>query len=295
MSDKELPNTLYHYTINDALISIMQSKKIRLSNLQLSNDSTEGRYFFNDVIKYLKSQQISELKIKRFQYLVDYLLRNNPHLGFCLSTESDMLSQWRAYADNGNGVCIGFNRKKFELLVSQSQKKIGEVSLEQVIYANLENDQELKDIVSKALADSRLHDDIAVKDMSVDELLKGLTEIPLNNYLEQEEKAEAFFFSVYILSYLVKNPFFHEEKEWRLLRVITNNPEKKQSLDLNYRVSGNRIIPFQNFPADPIPTDLISEIVLGPKNETPIEIVSSLLSNSGFKNVKITRSEGSYR
>lgn len=58
----------------------------------------------------------------------------------CFSENGDILSQWRAYADDGKGLAIGFNVKKIEELLKNLNErennglKIAESELAKVIY-----------------------------------------------------------------------------------------------------------------------------------------------------------------
>src|SRR5688572_10740032 len=101
--------TLYHYCSNEALVSIVAGKQICLSLLSLSNDSMEGKWirkFFEDACKAEGVNALDEQALLRH---LDNFIEMSEALGFCMSGDGDVLSQWRAYAGNGGGVAIGFD------------------------------------------------------------------------------------------------------------------------------------------------------------------------------------------
>lgn len=114
MSDKEQPNTLYHYTSNNAFISIIEMKKIWLSDLRLSNDTSEGKYAFN-----LVKEILEEYNVLMNPRLINIMGRASTAFGFCFTGNGDILSQWRAYSLDARGICIGFRREFFVDLLNK--------------------------------------------------------------------------------------------------------------------------------------------------------------------------------
>lgn len=127
MSDE----VLFHYCSNRSFLSIIQSREIFASELTLSNDALEGRWaktVFSQICKDDPTlvEHHDEL-LDRFNFLSEM---TSGAMGFCLSEDGDLLSQWRGYADNGSGVSIGFSRQYFEDLY----KKNKEGPVRKVIY-----------------------------------------------------------------------------------------------------------------------------------------------------------------
>ena len=57
-------------------------------------------------------------------------------VGFCLSEEGDLLSQWRGYAADASGVVIGFSRNYLDWLCSSNlPDELGGLNLHKVDYA----------------------------------------------------------------------------------------------------------------------------------------------------------------
>lgn len=123
-------NLAYHYCSLDSFFNIVKTKKIRLYDLTLMNDPSE--VFFRKVDffqKLLKDYELDPFEFKidynghsiglkdylapsQFDYSLTAGGNNNVLLlALCLSKDEDNLVQWRLYADEGFGVCLGFKEK----------------------------------------------------------------------------------------------------------------------------------------------------------------------------------------
>lgn len=107
------PDILYHYCSNATFLSIVESDSIRLSDLSLSNDSQEGRWVRKVFERYCRAHGVSDDHIDAALRDLDLTIEFIGAAGFCMSGRDDTLSQWRAYADDGFGVAIGFSAKHF--------------------------------------------------------------------------------------------------------------------------------------------------------------------------------------
>lgn len=72
------------------------------------NDYAEQLGFVDKAVKHLKELSVDPEK-RDIQFLIDHMhkLRLTPYV-CCFSREGDLLSQWRAYADDGAGFSVGF-------------------------------------------------------------------------------------------------------------------------------------------------------------------------------------------
>lgn len=144
MSNANAPKVLYHYCSLSAFTSITSSKEIRLTDLLKSNDYLEGTWLFDTIdaslyllnIKFqeylapdwpvaLQSEESRNKLFSEFRQYVNAARKkqrdNYAFYGFCLSEEEDLLSQWRGYADDGQGVAIGFSKVFFNLFATHHQ------------------------------------------------------------------------------------------------------------------------------------------------------------------------------
>lgn len=120
-----MSKNIYHYCSLETFSQIVKNKTIRLSDLNKTNDYMEKKWgkdlLYGVLCDELKRNGI-DMNLKE-----DYWYSDNAHnhmeqleneiklflkhqtLIVCFSKESDMLSQWRAYGDDGKGVSIGFD------------------------------------------------------------------------------------------------------------------------------------------------------------------------------------------
>jgi hypothetical protein len=90
----------------------------------------------------------------------------------------------------------------------------------------------------------------------------------------------------------LKGEAFSEEKESRLVNV---SPCRSGIHD--YRMRADVLIPFLKVPyqaADDDRASLIAEVILGPTNSTPVEVVQAFLESHGVRAV-VVQSTASYR
>lgn len=284
---------LYHYCSNSNFISIVQNASIRLSSLSLSNDYKEGKLLPELLIAFARDSELDDSHVDRLKVSLGELNSMFDGLGFCLSEERDLLSQWRGYADDANGVAIGFSKEYIEELSSSSkgEKKSG-FSLEKIEYDINKQKQiitptfnKINELVEqgafgipgiKGLLDTRSKEEIDADDKKINSAYKTYSRTTL---------------MLLTKIFLLKSPAFREEKEWRLISYFLNSGS-----DLcEFYSRLNAIVPFREYKLNKSDLSSIVEVVLGPKNMTPPHIVKNLLSKNGFEDVDVTNSEASYR
>ncbi|MCX5827610.1 MAG: DUF2971 domain-containing protein, partial [Deltaproteobacteria bacterium] len=105
---------LYHYCSTSVFVSIIENRSIWLSSLNLSNDSLEGKLVAEIVARISTSDGLDQASSEELQKGVNFIEQIVDGLGFCLSEEGDLLSQWRGYAEDATGFSIGFSKKYLE-------------------------------------------------------------------------------------------------------------------------------------------------------------------------------------
>ena len=124
-------NLLYYYCSMETFTSIIKSKSIWLRNLLTMNDPSELllhkvniaeqifiRYKQNPFeFKYANKE--NEDAMHAYLWATHFVftsgfnnINNNLFFAICMSSEENSLAQWRMYADNGKGVCLGFDKRK---------------------------------------------------------------------------------------------------------------------------------------------------------------------------------------
>lgn len=243
----------------------MTGRSIWLSSLSASNDSLEGRLVERFLLNRVGNANLDANQINAAKQLISKSFEMSDGLSFCLSTECDLLSQWRGYADDGSGFAIGFSKSYFENeFIPANQSCEPPITLEKVVYEDIEANEsdflnEIFEILMKA---------VQSKDKKIDNIIKLMRR-----------------------RFTIKNDAFKEESEWRLLTFFLN----KQGHDhMEYRPSGNQLTPY-------LPLELINQskaittVVIGPKNVTPKPILEKFISKCRFADVDVTKSRATYR
>jgi hypothetical protein len=114
------------------------------------------------------------------------------------------------------------------------------------------------------------------------------------------------FYQLSSAIYAFKNPAFREEREWRLVSIVTpgnalsNNVEPSSQTirelpRMNFRAMRDRVVPYMVIDFGGFARGAIAEVYLGPKNITPNRVIWAALLRHGWGEVKVRRSEASYR
>jgi hypothetical protein len=291
---------LYHYCSNSSFLSILDNQNIRASEFSLSNDHLEGKWSRNLLERFCVERKMypvtQSLLLERFE---NYLLQYFFAVGFCLSEDGDLLSQWRGYADDGRGVAIGFESNFFsDLIASMPDRSQGFDFLFEKVEYDLAEQKKVARPYFEAIC--KLADSGALSKPS---FLSDKTEA------EHEEQArqlslEMVSFIPYL--YTLKNHAFREEREWRLIALVTpgnpltvaltgRKPTGWELSSLEYHAKPDRLVPFRPIKIKPEGgRHPIREVVLGPKNITPKAFVDGALQRHGIV-ASVRPSTASYR
>lgn len=272
---------LYHYCTGETFAAICSSKSLRLGDFFAMNDFMEMHWGYH--IWELAAGHLIDKVGKDFLDEIDKIIHSSGFhilmVGTCFSLDGDVLSQWRGYANDGNGYCIGFDGKIFPDLPARPLR---------VLY---DKNQQIKEAMASIL--------------SIYEVEKE----------EQFTFGDDFFkacasFGSDLLGF--KNPAFAEEQEVRIIHVLTfeKSNNSMRLFDAGGHAFGKDIeglkVHFRmkdEVPAAFIDVDFtnggavhpIKEVVLGPKNDAIPLGVSIYLETMGIGNVRIRKSEASYR
>lgn len=180
---KRIPKTLYHYCSVDSFYNIIKSRSIWLSDIGKSNDLRELKWlkekcetyilkYWLDYVKELdKRGELSTKVFKRYEEtktLCDFINKRDTSKcwAFCLSEKKDDLGQWRGYADDGQGISIGFKADFFVLVetiaysldkdediffnkVKYSQKQIKDFFLNEAELGSISMNESLEEVAKK--------------------------------------------------------------------------------------------------------------------------------------------------
>jgi hypothetical protein len=113
-SNAILPEKLYHYTSLDNFVKIADSKKIFLFSSYQMTDYKENFVVVEILHELLRTNEIvlpDDYMMKLNTNFYNRFYSVLKYVG-CFSTLYDSLSQWRAYGNDGNGVCIIIDPKQ---------------------------------------------------------------------------------------------------------------------------------------------------------------------------------------
>ncbi len=328
---KKAKGILYHYCSNASFLSIIESRQLRACEYSLSNDRLEGKWFRKVFEDFCKDRGLSPFQLQLVLRMYDGMFCYYGFAGVCLSEEGDMLSQWRAYSDNGAGVSIGFDSAEFYKepvppnppALPSLAKVIYDVETQRRIIApNLEQIVEFFKTHKTTKTDKLLRFMEGVPEAIIK---SGAVKDPDEGTVKQLEENTILYQSILTflpLLYSFKNPAFQEEREWRggnfvgfmsvtdaVATDLTASVQKELESDLetrrraeigwglhnmDYRALPDRIVPYRSFHLDP-KTRVVREVVIGPRNITPILVVAECLRRYGWSNVKVRKSNASYR
>lgn len=316
---------LYHYCSNDKAFSILQWKNIRMGDISKSNDSLELQLFFPELHREIYRQYLqapfqfeySGLKgedafremVQGSEYRWSQRFDSGDFSNFviCFSATKDCLSQWRGYADDGRGCCIGFSKDAMQAFCDSTD---GVLRLEKVIYVDSEHIEEmisfhasviLKNIMGfrECIVQEMTHDD---NDPDTDCLLAY-------NFDGMIEGA-------FVESLRLKTKHFKEEQEYRMFLSkraykngdwVYNKKEKfkgpelfDQTLDflndrIDFRSTNEDLVPFCPIRFEEFSQNPVVELWLGPKNHSRESDVELFLRKYGYRNVDIFHSDITYR
>lgn len=249
-------HTLYHYTNLDAFIKILTSQKIWISDATSLNDYEEIKWGLEQIYKHTINDNLLE--------------KNNSIHGsfyiFSLSSEPDLLSQWRAYAGDGKGVSIGFD------------------------FSHINTELKLFSITPTVIRQEVIYN-------QEEQRQKIIQEWGPIKKLDEESRTISFLQTIYPLAATFKNPAFKEEKEHRLILIPTKFPNEtilpENISELKFREKDGAIISYFEYKISI--KDVIKRIVIGPRCRATEQDIRLLLSAHSLHDVEIVTSTASYR
>lgn len=302
------------------------NKCIWLSDADRTNDSSELKYIFNFfkdsinvILKNYGDKYDDKLKdvVKDIAYTTMHgLIYNEAPISqykknfICCFTEAkDLLSQWRAYGNDGKGVAIGFNSQLLTQIVCDET-----YGFTKVIY----KEKTMKEFLNKALIE-RLQWAI---DSSIDE--------NTNKIIDNRDlfaQVSMIISSIWAEGFVFKHSSFKEEREWRIYKYTTvTNYDINEGIDdygytgfldgvfsnnekymgdytrskLKFRSSSNNILPYFEIGFDKCKDKLIKQIILGPKCDIDMLDLKMLLAQNHYikdvysEKIKIIKAKSPY-
>jgi hypothetical protein len=273
-SESEL---IYHYCPPQAFLEIIRSRTMWHSAYYTLNDLSERRWAYSQFDKAVNQiqGQVEETFTNTVRAIVDMALRTSLIMISSYSLDPDVLSQWRAYADDGHGFAIGFNAKRMKMPAKPLR----------VLY---DEDAQLQELVGN---------------------LKHTHDYEKSIGFKFDDKFQSHLFNIGLDLCAYKHPTFREEKEIRRAHVSGLVSEGKsmkavalgahdqdgnrlsEPMEVHFRTNRGTLIPYvaldytnggQESP--------VREIILGPKNKNAELNIEIFLNTVGMKDVIVRKS-----
>jgi len=279
---------VYHYCSSETLKAILESGRIRFTDINMLNDAHETRWgydvFEEAADRLLKRSGISEATPRIDLSFIDSMdkiispiqLIAHPFVA-CFSAEHDSLEQWRAYGDDGRGYAIGFKVSALQNLP---------ITLLKVEY---QREKQVEEMIRAIVATYVHHrdDDPTTK--------------------QAEFQLDCSLIATFMIAF--KNPVFEHENEIRCvhavnvdmqgdrMRFVDRGGTERGTKDIpgetiGFQVRDNHFVPHLELPID---ASVVAEIIWGPKNQSASGNMALFLGGLGISNVKFRRSNVPYR
>ena len=270
---RNLPDLLYHYTSISGVEGILSQKAIWASLLQFLNDSSEWKYTLIIVRSKLvqAGQERTGKSWPAFILKLADALDQYQNLNLCVFSMCEMhnrLSQWRSYCPAEGGYAIAFKTR--ELIAQLNAQKF---TLDQCDYDRTSQEQKICDVVTEIL-------DGPARSANQDSL-DGMGLAGLVNFAAGELIKRLLPIAPY-----VKHPDFHEEHEWRAVRLV----DPKDS-SMKYHLCGSIVVPHSIIKLNAVPGDSpIDKLIVGPNAHQDLasEGLRRMASNYGVKSIELS-------
>jgi hypothetical protein len=258
---------IYHYCSATAFKGIISTKEVWLTDITKLNDITEYESGFDLIVHVLQEKGLAE-KPEFLSIQTEKLNEKFQILIGCFSSEGDVGSQWRLYADDSKGLSIGFDENEIDqfnlfnrVTANCYQPIISHVKLCKVNYIKDEFVGKVRSFIYRM-------------EQSESPIKDQLTALALRRFAA-----------------LYKDQYFKDEREIRA--VVEIEPGRDEGYAIDVRVNAYKeearfhrlLTSYQNLSA-------IKEVIIGPNCSYSIEDVEGMLTEHGIEKVKIRYSSG---
>ncbi|WP_125916850.1 DUF2971 domain-containing protein [Hymenobacter coccineus] len=234
---------LYHYSTPGGFNGILRSRSLWMTNIQYQNDIEEYKYATKLAFEVIKEDYPG---INQTALFID---SNIVHIyTFSLTEQNDLLSQWRGYSPNG-GFAFAFNKELLESVVKDNN-----LELVRCIY---DKDEQKEYIRSKV---------IGMQPADFLEMQAKSAQVSHDNNTGEGYRYNMFIRGMRALTISyhaarLKHPKFAEEKEWRLIKRLSESEIDNVKL----REGKDILIPYVEIPlVDKDKQIKFSSIIVGP-------------------------------
>jgi hypothetical protein len=224
--------TLFHYTSLAGVLGIVREGALFATEIRYMSDASELSVAVSLLQRFarerLESTTLDPEILTQFTSWVEESFVDGAQLFVtCFSEQGDLLSQWRGYCPNGEGICLGFRPADVE-----QAAEVQHFRLVRCIYNGEEQNRLSQQIVMKVEAYAH-----AVGPSQETLRLSrhgGSSYFPAFNSLSRQ---------LLLLAAAFKSRAFSEEQEWR---VVSFAPEPDPA-QINFRKGHSMLVPFIGF------------------------------------------------
>lgn len=221
---------LFHYTSSPGTQGILRDRALWLSDVMSFNDPDEIEYGRRIVLSSLNECEAQEVypPVQIFlsgmrSFIESFGANQHGVFAVCFCEDGNLLSQWREYADQARGYCLGFDfsTNTHAALEMSDLAKTKELYFRKVIYCKQQQRN------------------------WVDSYLQSAIKAVRSAQPASQEAYSIGFSAVNILFEMLicfKHAAFTAESEWRLFRVTRGDHERE---GLRFRNSGGLIVPYR--------------------------------------------------
>ncbi|SCX63746.1 Protein of unknown function [Nitrosospira sp. Nsp1] len=278
MDSQPAPASVYHYTNSTGLLGILESGKVRLTDIFGLNDPSELRHGVNHACEILaaealKDHSAAKLFAEKFIRVMGGGVQESAHFFVaCFSCDGDDLGQWRAYGDNGRGFALGFGGGLIEKAF---------VNVDERGYGNAGFPVTYNDALLRKMHQLLVREVLPLIGMPFS---RNLSDAATNEFM----KELSIHLSVCVIRAAIffKHEAYKNEQEYRFLQIREVNLPVD---DLKHRTWGYSLIRFAEFDWKTRDQHALREIVIGPAaNENDARLFArNCLLAGGFDPEKV--------
>lgn len=251
----------YYYCSLETFLNILKNKEIYLSDPLKMNDKSEVKWYLDRLNEDKSKDDIFDSVFERmkmrsgidfsFEDLLDILNTKGQKSIYisCFSKKPDLLCLWRAYAEDGCGVSIGFDLDKLE--------EADNLFIKEVMYTNdivedeIENEVEcVADTIGIVIREDKITDKKMQIEVFLHELIPVLAQYKSPNFCEEEEMRLIYCADLKFEKIIDRYGAFKKKFEFKELKHDFRT------------IENNNITEFVKLEFEP---NYITEICIGPK------------------------------
>jgi hypothetical protein len=244
---ESVPDVLYHYTTATGAIGILEDRELWMTDVRCLNDRSELKYgeklVQSRIARYLTASHspLQKMFLERISSAGVASLTVGSHVfvvSFC--QDGDLLSQWRAYADRGQGYSLGFDL--FHLQWGLNDR----CRLVRLLHDSDQQEQIIERIITVYL-------EFATHERYVN--WKGQASRPVGRPVGEDDfcsdVCNSFANVAHPCSLAFKDPSFREEHEWRIVfvnnwhdEIVRRDEDIVYPTAIKFRANNGRIVPY---------------------------------------------------